>query len=378
MAVWQLLVSPKFLFRLEADRSSKGLKTPKTVSSPNNYRISDLELASRLSFFLWSSVPDAALLEVANRGQLSDSTILEQQVRRMLADERSKALVENFIGQWLFVRILPSQGRDLENFPNFDETLRSAFATETRLFVESILREDRSALDLLRADYTFVNDRLARHYGLPHVQGSHFRRITFPDQRRRGILGQGTLLMVTSQPNRTSPVLRGKWILENILGTPPPPPPANVPPLKEQEGSSEKPKTMRERMAAHRANPVCATCHNSLDPLGFAFENFDAVGQWRDVDKAYVPIDASGRLPDGTAFGSIVEFREALLRKPENFVTTFTEKLMTYALGRIVDYRDMPTVRKIVRESSLNDYRLSSVILGITKSIAFQMRRAES
>ena len=377
MAISQLLMSPKFFFRVEAGRSVSGANTAAPAAA-QPYPISDLELASRLSFFLWSSVPDEELLEMADRGQLRDEALLERQVRRMLADDRSSALIENFVGQWLFLRNLPDEGRGGEHFPNFDETLREAFGTETRLFFQSILREDRSLLDILRADYTYVNGRLARHYGIPNVQGSHFRRVTFTDAKRRGILGQGTLLMVTSAANRTSPVLRGKWVMENVLGAPPPPPPPQVPPLKEQKVSTEKPKTMRARMAAHRANPVCASCHAVIDPLGFALENFDAVGKWREVDDGFVPIDASGTLPDGTAFSDIVEFRQALADQSENFLMTFTQKLMTYALGRVVDYRDMPVVRKIVRESASSNYRVSSLILGLVKSVPFQMRSSES
>jgi hypothetical protein len=373
-AIAQLLMSPKFLFRIEADRSPARA----TGAAKGTHRLSGLDMASRLSFFLWRSVPDDALLDAARRGELQTDAGLERQVRRMLADDRASALVDNFVGQWLLLRTLPGQGRDSENFPNFDESLRDAFSMETRLFFRSLLREDRSSLDVIRADYTFLNDRLARHYGIPSVQGSHFRRVTFGDSRRRGILGQGSLLMVTSQPNRTSPVLRGKWVMENVLGTAPPPPPANVPPLKDPEGSMEKPKTMRERMAVHRANPVCAGCHATLDPLGFALENFDATGRWRDVDGAFVPVDASGSMPDGTSFANIDQFYGALGAQSENFVLTFTQRLMTYALGRIVDYRDMPVVRAIVRDSVRTDYRMSSLILGIVKSVPFQMRSSES
>ena len=370
-AVWQLLVSPEFLFRIEAGRAPSA---PPGGGQENNYPISDLELASRLSFFLWSTIPDDELLQVAARGELRGKGVFARQVRRMLADDRANALVDNFVGQWLYLRSIPKEERDHENFPNFDETLKDAIATETRLFFESLIREDRSILDVLRADYTFVNGRLARHYDIPNVQGSHFRRVTYPDDKRRGILGQASLFMVTSRPNRTSPVLRGKWIMENILGVPPPPPPANVPPLQEQEVTSQRPKTMRERMAAHRENPVCASCHSVIDPLGFGLENFDAAGAWRDFDKGFTPIDASGTLPDGTPFKDVREFREAVLRNPENFVMTFTEKFLAYAVGRVVDYRDMPAIRKIVKASAVGDYRFSALVLGVIESVPFQMR----
>ncbi len=367
-AVEAMLVSPKFLFRIEHD--------PANVAPGTPYRISDLELASRLSFFLWSSIPDDDLVDLAAREELSDPAVLEQQVRRMLDDPRSSALVENFAGQWLYLRNLRSVAPDTTRFPEFDDNLRQALRRETELFFGSQLREDRSVHDLLRADYTFVNERLARHYGIPNVYGNHFRRVTYRDDRRAGLLGHGSILTVTSYPHRTSPVVRGKWLLENLLGAPPPPPPPIVPDLPEDEGG-EKPATMRERMAQHRANPVCASCHANIDPLGFALENFDAVGRWRAHDgPADTPIDASGALPDGAAFDGPASFRDALLREPwgNEFVRTVTEKLLTYALGRGVEYYDAPVVRRIIREAAPGGYRWSSLILGIVESTPFQMR----
>ena len=369
-AVEALLVSPKFLFRIERD--------PVNVPPGTPYRISDLELASRLSFFLWSSIPDDELLDLAARGGLSEPAVLEAQVRRMLDDPRSNALVENFTGQWLYLRNLRIVAPDATQFPDFDDNLREAFRRETELFVESQLREDRSVRDLLGADYTFLNERLARHYEIPNVYGSHFRRVTYGDDRRAGLLGHGSILTVTSPPHRTSPVVRGKWLLENLLGAPPPPPPPDVPDLPENKGG-EKPSTMRERMAQHRANPVCASCHAKIDPLGFALENFDAVGRWRAVDGAAdTPIDASGTLPDGAEFDGPASFRNALLREPwgTEYVTTVTEKLLTYALGRGLEYYDAPVARRIIREAAPDNYRWSSLILGIVESTPFQMRRS--
>ncbi len=369
-AVEALLVSPKFLFRIERD--------PVNVPPGTPYRISDLELASRLSFFLWSSIPDDELIDLAARGGLSEPTVLAAQVRRMLDDPRSHALVENFTGQWLYLRNLRIVAPDATQFPEFDDNLREAFRRETELFVESQLREDRSVRDLLGADYTFLNERLARHYGIPNIYGSHFRRVTYSDDRRAGLLGHGSILTVTSYPHRTSPTVRGKWLLENLLGAPPPPPPADVPGLPEHEGG-DTPATMRERLAQHRANPVCASCHAKIDPLGFALENFDAVGRWRATDGAEdTPIDASGALPDGATFDGPASFRDALLREPwgTEFVTTVTEKLLTYALGRGLEYYDAPVARQIVREAAPGNYRWSSLILGIVESTPFQMRRS--
>ena len=369
-AIEALLVSPKFLFRVE--------QAPAGAAPGAPYRIHDLDLASRLSFFLWSSVPDDELVDVAARGRLREPGVLERQVRRMLADPRARALVENFAGQWLYLRNLRSVTPDATRFPEFDDNLRHALRQETELFVGSQIREDRGVLDLLRADYTFANERLARHYGIPDVYGSHFRRVSYRDNRRAGLLGHGSLLTVTSYPHRTSPVLRGKWLLENLLGAPPPPPPPDIPELDEPGGRAA-PVTMRERMAQHRASPACATCHAKIDPLGFALENFDAVGRWRArEDGAGTPIDASGALPDGAPFDGPAAFRDALLREPwaTEFATTVTEKLLTYALGRGVEHYDAPAVRKILRDAQPGGYRWSSLMLGIVESVPFQMQRA--
>ena len=363
----RILVDPDFLFRIERD--------PVDASPGAPYRISDLELASRLSFFLWSSLPDDELLELAERGRLRDPAVLEAQVRRMLSDDRSSALLSNFAGQWLWQRNLQIHAPDPDIFSDFDDNLRQAFQTETQLFLESQLREDRSVLELLTADYTFVNERLARHYGMPSVYGSHFRRVQFIDDARGGLLGHGSILTVTSYAHRTSPVVRGKWLLENILGAPPPPPPANVPALEENDEGG-RPTSVRERMEAHRRNPVCASCHAPMDPLGFALENFDATGRWRDSSASGDPIDASGTFPDGTRFDGPAEFREALVKRGDEFVTTLTERLLTYALGRGLEYYDMPAVRGIVRQSASDRYRWSSLFLGIVTSQPFQMRAA--
>ena len=369
MGLSAVLVSPEFLFRVEQDPSSI---TPNTA-----YRISDLELASRLSFFLWSSIPDDQLLEAAVQGKLKTPAVLEQQVRRMLADSRSRALVSNFAEQWLYLRNLASTTPDMRLFPDFDDNLRQAFRKETELFFESILREDRSALDLLRADYTFVNERLAKHYGIPNVYGSRFRRITFPEGSvRGGLLRHGSVLTVTSYATRTSPVIRGKWILDNVLGVPPPPPPPDVPALKENNGGGAKNLSIRERMAEHRKNPACSGCHQLMDPVGFSLENYDAVGRWRTVDDGK-PIDVAGSLPDGSKFEGASGLQKALLSRPENFATTLTEKLLTYGLGRGVEHHDAPAVRKIVREARNSDFRFSSFILGIVNSTPFQMRRSQ-
>ena len=368
MALRRLLVSPEFLFRVERD--------PEGVEDGESYRVSDLELASRLSFFLWSSVPDDELLDVAERRELSVPAIFEAQVERMLADPRSEALVGNFAGQWLTLRNAAAVQPDEDEFPDFGEGLRQGFRRETELLFSSVLREDRSALDLLDADYTFVDERLARHYGIPNVRGSHFRRVALEDEARGGLLGHGSILTVTSYANRTSPVNRGKWVLENILGTPPPPPPPDVPDLETGEGGQAL--SMREAMEQHRANPVCASCHRLMDPLGLALENFDAIGRWRDRSETRGSIDATGELPDGTPFDGPAGLKDALLRHPERFVTTVTEKLMTYALGRGVEYYDAPAVRAIVRASAAGGYRLSSLVKGVVRSAPFQMRRSPS
>jgi hypothetical protein len=368
MALERLLVSPQFLFRIERDPPHLPPGTP--------YRVSDLELASRLSFFLWSSIPDDELLDAAARGQLKDPAVLEREVRRMLADPRAESLVTNFAEQWLYLRDVDAKRPDDLLFPDFDETLRQAFRRETDLFLDSVLLQgNHSVLDLMTANYTFVNQRLAKHYGIPNVEGTYFRRITFPPGGPRGgLLGQGSILTLTSYSTRTSPVLRGKWILENILSTPPPPPPPNVPPLKTEKDGG-KPLTMREAMIAHRANPVCASCHARMDPIGFAMDNFDAIGQWRDHE-AGEPIDASGVLPDGTKFNGVAELRQALLRRPEQFATTVAEKLLMYAIGRNVQYYDQPAVRAIVHRAASN-YTFASLVLGIAESEPFQMRKSQ-
>ena len=368
LALERMLAGPEFLFRIERD--------PSHVAPGTAYRLGDVDLASRLSFFLWSSIPDDELLNLAERGRLKDAAVLARQVRRMLADPRASALVTSFAAQWLHLRNLDSAAPDLERFPYFDENLRQAFRTETELFFESVLREDRGVLDLLAADYTFVNERLARHYGIPGVYGSHFRRVRLADANRGGLLGHGSILTVTSYSNRTSPVVRGKWILDNILGTPPPPPPPNVPALnaRDQQG---KVLSMRAQMEQHRSNPVCASCHRVMDPLGFALENFDGIGRWRTTD-ASEPIDPSGATPDGTAFRGPAGLRQVLLdTRREQFVSTVTDRLLTYALGRGLEYDDAPVIRRIVREAAPGGYTLSSLLLGIARSTPFQMRRSE-
>jgi hypothetical protein len=369
VALQRILASPKFIFRAERD--------PQTVVPGSTYRISDLELASRLSFFLWSSIPDEELLQVASEGKLRSATVLEQQVRRMLADSRSKRLVSNFAGQWLYLRNLSNHQPNSMEFPDFDDNLRQAFRRETEMFFESIIRDDRNVLDLLTADYTFVDERLAKHYDIPNVYGSQFRRVTVTDEARKGLLGKGAILTVTSYATRTSPVVRGKWILDNILNAPPPPPPKDIliPPLPEGN-NADTVLTMRERMEEHRKNPICANCHRLFDPIGLAMENFDAVGKWRTREGGALgnPIDASGELLDGTRVDGVVSLRQALLRQPELFVGTVVEKLMTYALGRGVAAHDMPTVRGVIRDAGRRDYRFSAIILGIVNSPSFTMR----
>jgi hypothetical protein len=366
-ALRRLLVSPEFLLRVERDPADAKAGTP--------YRVSDLELASRLSFFLWSSIPDDELLELAAKRQLGTPTVLAAQVKRMLADPKSEAFVKNFASQWLFLRNLPATAPVQSVFPDFDDTLRTAFQEETELFFESIVRENRSALDLLRADYTFLNERLARHYGIPNIRGSYFRRVTLEKSTMRaGLLGQGSILSVTSYPDRTSPVVRGKWILENLLGTPPPPPIPNVGVLRPTNESGAV-LSMRERMVQHRASPVCASCHSMMDPLGLALENFDAVGKWRTLGEGSGAIDASGVMPDGTKFSGPDGLRQALLTNPR-FVATLTEKLMTYALGRGVQYYDAPAVRQILRDAARDDYKMTALIQGIVQSAPFRMRMA--
>ena len=365
-ALSAILVSPRFLLRVEED--------PAGLPPQTAYRVSDLELASRLSFFLWSSLPDDELIDAATRGDLRRPALLERQVRRMLADERSRNLVTNFATQWLHLRKLESITPDLRLFPDFDDNLRQAFREETELFVESVLRDDRSVADLLNADYTFLNERLAKHYRVPHVYGSHFRRVSFaddPGRQRGGLLRHGSILTVTSYATRTSPVIRGHWILANLVGAPPPPPPPNVPALEENTVSAALP--MRERLAAHRANPACASCHNVMDPIGFSLENFDAVGRWRPAEDHRL-INATGSLPDGSEFTGVAGLERSLLQRPELFAGTVVEKLLIFALGRGVETCDAPAIRKIVRDAQPDRYRFSSLILGIVNSTPFQMR----
>lgn len=365
-ALSAILVSPQFLFRKE--------KTPEGAEPGTVYQLSDIELASRLSFFLWSSIPDDELLSVAERGELRDPTALEQQTRRMLADPRSRSLVDNFANQWLYLRNLSSITPNHRLFPDFDDNLRQAFRRETELFFECILRDDRSVMDLLKTDYTFLNERLAKHYQVPNVYGSRFRKVALrPEDQRGGLLRHGSILTVTSYATRTSPVIRGNWILENIVGTPAPPPPDNVPPLEDNNVDQRLP--IRERLSAHRANPACASCHNLMDPVGFALENYDAIGRWRTHANGRA-LDVSGGLPDGQEFVGIDGLEAGLLQRPELFVSTFTEKLMTFALGRGVEPFDGPAVRKIVADSEVDEYRMSSIIIAIVNSVPFKMRTA--
>jgi len=366
-ALSAVLVSPEFLFRVELD--------PDRLAAGAAYRITDLELASRLSFFLWSSLPDDTLLDAAIAGTLSRPDELERQARRMLADPRSYNLASNFAGQWLRLRNLESVDPNVRLYPDFDDNLRQAFRQETERFVDSILREDRRVLDLIKADYTFLNERLAKHYGIPQVYGSRFRRVALaPGSQRGGLLRHGSILAVTSYATRTSPVLRGVWVLDNIFGAPPPPPPPNVPALEDTSVSASLP--MRQRLGAHRANPVCASCHKTIDPVGFAMESFDAVGRWRDSDGDSGPVDVSGGLPGAGEFRGVAGLEEALLSRPELFAGRLTEKLLTFALGRGVESYDAPAVRKILREAEPGGYRSSSILLGIVKSVPFQMRRS--
>src|SRR5215510_471623 len=366
-ALVRILAAPRFVFRVERD--------PAMVKPGLAYRLGDLELASRLSFFLWSSIPDDELLNVAEQGKLKDPATLDAQVRRMLADPRSQAIVDNFAGQWLQLRNVRNVQPNSDLFPDFDDNLRQGLKRETELFFESIMREDRPVLELMTADYTFLNERVAKHYGIRGIYGSRFRRVTLTDERRFGLLGKGSVLTVTSHAERTSPVERGKWVLDNILGAPVPPPPGDVPQLKEA-AEGEKPKTMREQMAEHRTNPTCASCHARMDPIGLSMENFDVVGAWRGDDGG-APIDASGQLVDGTKVDGVVTLRKALVAHPDVFVRAMTEKLLIYALGRGLDARDMPAVRAIMREASARDSRFSSLVLGIVHSTPFTMRVAQ-
>jgi mono/diheme cytochrome c family protein len=367
LALQKILVSPDFVFRVEVDPPGAA---PRTI-----YKISDIELASRLSFFLWSSIPDDQLLAVAESGRLSDPSVLQAQVKRMMADPRSEALVTNFAGQWLFLRNIARISPDTTTFPYFDENLRYALAKETELLIESQVREDRSVVDLLRTDYTFLNQRLAEHYGIKGIYGTEFRRVKLEDPNRHGLLGQASILAVTSYPNRTAPTIRGKWVLEQLLGSPPPPPPPNVPSLKDD--STVQKLTMRERMEEHRSNPTCAVCHRMMDPLGFALENFDGLGGWRaSTGPGAGPIDASGALPDGTKFNGPAGLREVLLKKQDMFVENFTERLLTYALGRGLEEYDSAALRKIARDAAADNQKWSAIILGIVNSTPFRMRRA--
>ena len=363
-----LLMSSEFLFRIETD--------PEGVKPGENYALDDLSLASRLSFLLWSSIPDDELLTAAEQGKLRDPAVLEQQVRRMLQDKRSESLVNNFAEQWLLLRNLPQAQKSEDAFPDFDEELRTAFYKEVSMFVGSIFHDDRSILDLFRADYSFLNERLARHYGINDVYGNRFRKVSLA-KNQQGLLARAGILSITSYPNRNSTVLRGKWVLENILASPPPPPPVNIPPLEDVKGAPGEVLTLRQRMEIHPANPVCAVCHNQMDPIGFGLENYNAIGQWRTEDEGK-PINAAGRLPNGIAFEGPAQLQEALLSEPEIFVSAFTQKLMTYALGRTLEHYDMPEVRKVVRHATPEDYRFSSIVLGIVNSIPFQMRRTGS
>ena len=365
-AIQRLLVSPQFLFRIERD--------PATAAPGTAHPVSDLELASRLSFFLWSSIPDDELLDLASQGKLRQPGILEHQVGRMLADSRSASLVTNFAEQWLYLRDIENKRPNEALFADFDESLRDAFRQETDLFLDSVLRGNHSVLDLLSANYTFVNERLAKHYGIPNVHGSDFRRVTFPaDSPRGGLLGQGSILTITSYANRTSPVSRGKWVLENLLSAAPPPPPPDVPALKTEGKDTGKTLTMRDAMIQHRANPACAGCHSRMDPIGFAMENFDAIGRWRDQD-AGNPIDASGVFPGGEKFDGMAGLKAALLSHPEEFVSTITEKLMMYGIGRNVQYYDRPAIRAIIKQAARNNYTFASLVLGVVESAPFQMR----
>jgi mono/diheme cytochrome c family protein len=363
----RLLMSPQFLFRIERD--------PAGAAPGTSHVVSDLELASRLSFFLWSSIPDDELLDLASEGKLRQPGVLEQQVRRMLADRRSASLVTNFAEQWLYLKDLDAKKPNELLFPDFDESLRAAFRKETDLFVDSVLRGNRSVLELLSANYTFINERLANHYGIPNVHGDDFRRVTFPpDSPRGGLLAQGSLLTITSYANRTSPVNRGKWVLENLLSAPPPPPPPNIPALKTEGNEPGKLLTMREAMIQHRASPACAGCHSRMDPIGFAMENFDAVGRWRATDSGS-PIDASGVFPDGQKFDGMAGLKAALLSRPDEFTSTVAEKLLMYGIGRNVQYYDQPAIRSVVKEGARDNYTFASLVLGVVKSAPFQMRR---
>ena len=370
MALQAILASPHFVFRLE--------EVPDDTRPGENYRITDVNLASRLSYFLWASIPDEELMSVARQGKLSDPAVLEQQVRRMLGDQRAETLATRFAAQWLRLQDLEKVHPDALNYPQYDQTLGQTMRRETELFFENLVREDRNILELLTADYTFVDERLARHYGIADVAGDFFRRVTLEDENRRGLLGQGSFLTQTSHANRTSPVLRGKWVMEVLLGSPPPPPPPDVPEFDETDAVGDgRLLTVRERLELHRASPACNSCHRMIDPIGVALDNFDVTGAWRIKD-SFTPIDAASEFYDGTQINGPVDLRNALLKRPEAFIRTFIQNLMTYGLGRRIEYFDMPTIRAIAREAAENDNRISTIILGLVKSDAFQMSRAES
>lgn len=367
-ALERLLVSPQFLYRIEKD--------PEGVKAGTSYRLSDLDLASRLSFFLWSSIPDDELLTVAASGKLKDPGVYEKQVRRMLADPRSETMVTNFASQWLYLNDVQLKEPDLFLFRDFDDSLRQSFIKETELFLDSVLREDRSVLDLLTANYTFVNERLAKHYGIPNIRGPQFQRVTFPpDSPRGGLLGQGSILLLTSYSTRTSPVLRGKYVLENLLASPPPPPPPNVPSLSTEGSKSEEQLSLRDAMIRHRANPACANCHARMDPIGFAMENFDAIGQYRDND-AGKPIDVSSKLTDGTVVDGLAGVKAMLLKDPDRFAGAVAEKLLMYGIGRNVQYFDRPALRRIIADAAKDKYKFATLVLGVTQSVPFQTRQS--
>jgi hypothetical protein len=369
-ALQAMLSSLHFVFRVE--------ETPAGVNTGEVYPISEVDLASRLSFFIWGTIPDGELLELVRREELSKPEVFEGQVRRMLADPRAEALATRFAAQWLRLQDLHKVEPDALAYPYYDNTLAEAMHRETELVFDHLVREDRSVLELLTADYTFVNERLARHYGIPGVSGSEFRRVSYPDDRRRGLLGHGSILTLTSHGNRTSPVLRGKWVLEVLLGSPPPPPPANVPDLDETgEATEGRFLSVAEQLAMHRANPACSSCHIVIDPIGLALDNFDVTGSWRIKDRG-VPVDASGELYDGTPLAGVADLRDALVSRSDVVITHFTEMLMSYALGRRVEHFDMPAIRQIVRTAEQNDYRVSSFVLGVAGSAAFQTARAEA
>ena len=370
MGLRRMLMDPDFLFRFEVE--------PVNIQPGDNFKISDMALASRLSFFLWSSVPDQELISLAEQGLLSDPRVLDEQVLRMLRDPKANALVENFAGQWLQLRNLESRAPDFVAFPDFDENLRNAFREETTLFFNSVMREDRNIVDLMTADYTYLNERLAVHYGIPGIYGDHFRRVELEGHPERGgLLGQGSILTVTSFPHRTSPVVRGKWVLDNILGAEPADPPDNVPALDENSADAIDIRSMRERLADHRADPACSSCHNVMDPIGLAMEKFDGIGRWRDLDEGGIPIDSSGQMADGTPVDGPIALKDALIAEEDMFVTTFINRMLTYSIGRGLEYYDKPTIRAIARTAKEEDYRFSVIVQEIAKSLPFQWKQAE-